>query len=344
MIFSKKIIGNSRTGKAQYAEVQNSREMSARQEQMFARNGFMALNDGLIPRDVYQEFDRVAVEEMNSDNGDTFLNDLMPLSKAVSIGTLVNKFRQVSNAGVAQTSMTGQIGARMDQVEYKYDGTIVPIHDTGFSRNFREVAAHTSAGFDALIDDNREHIITIRDKIADTFMSGHKDKDGNVIVVDGAQWQGMTADARVAQVNIVLDFTSSANTGDQIKAAFISELRDVMWITNKCERDITYYISREIMSNLERKFSTNYDGKKIIDELKGLMGVADIKVTSKLSGNHIMGFPLNGGVRPIVGMAVNTVALPRPLYNSNHEFNVWAAIGWEVRETFSGLSCAINAD
>ena len=321
-----------------------SREMSARQEQMFSRNGQMVLNDGLVPRDLYQEFDRIAVEEMQSDNGDTFLNDLLPLSHSVSIGTLVRKFRQVSNAGVAQTSMTGQIGARMDQVESSYDGTIVPIHDTGFSRNFREVAAHTAAGYDAMIDDNREHTRTLRGKIADTFINGHKDKDGNTIVVDGTQWQGVVADSRVAQVNIVLDFTSTANTGDQIKAAFISELRDVMYITNKCERDLTYYVSREIMSNLERKFSANYDGKKIIDELKGLMGVADIKVTSKLSGNHIMGFPLNGGVRPVVGMGVNTVALPRPLYNSNHEFNVWAAIGWEVRETFSGLSCAINAD
>lgn len=354
MIFSKKIIGNSRSAVEHYDEVIRARLAANVQERMFANAGMyngtdFAANAGLIPQDVYQEFDNVTVERMRSDDGDTFLNDLIPLSRSVSIGKLVHKFRQASDAGNAQTSMSGQIGVNMDQVEYTYDGSIVPIHDTGFNRGWREWAAQTSEGFDALVDDQRESVATLRAHLADNFLDGHTDKDGNAIVVDGLSWAGMRADTRVEQIDlgaagVNFDFTDQAQTADAIKLNF-TEVRDIMWITNKCERDITYYISREIMSNFERKFSNNYDSKKIIAELSELMGVSEIKVSSKLTGNQLMGFPLDSNkIRPIVGMGMNTVAMPRPVYNSDYKFVVWGAIGFEVRTDYDSNTCAFYAE
>lgn len=341
MIFQKKLIGNSKCALAQYQEVLDERRLSNMQTQMYINAGMQA-NTGLIPQDVFQEFDNITVERFRSDDGDTFLNDLLPLSRSVSIGKLVHKFRQASDAGNSQTSMTGQIGVKADQVEYTIDGSIIPIHDTGFGRNFREWNAQTSEGFDALIDDQRESVADLRAHLADNFMDGHLDKDGNVIVVDSLSWGGMRNDARVAQVSLVFDFTDTAQLGTAIKAAFIDELRNVLWITNNCERDVVYYVSKAIAANLERKFSTSYDSKIIMQELADLMGVAAIKTTSKLTGNEIMGFPLSAdAVRPIVGMGINTVAMPRPLYNSNYDFAVWGAIGFEVRTDFANNTCAI---
>ena len=349
MLLQKDIIGNSRVGAEQWAEVQRSRNMANNHNRsLAAMAGEMVTNEGLIPRDVYQEFDSVTVERFRSDDGDTFLNDLLPLSRSLSIGKLVNRFRQASDAGNAQTSMTGQIGVKMDQAEFTYDGSIVPVHDTGFFRNWREWNAMTSEGFDGLIDDQRESVATLRRLLADNFLDGHKDKAGNAIVVDGLSWLGMRLDNRVAQIDldasgINFDFTLTSNTGDQIKAAFI-QIRDVMWITNKCEKELTYYVSREIASNFERKFSTQYDAKIIMQELADLMGVAAIKVSSKLSGNELMGFPLDSNfIRPMVGMGINTVAMPRPVYNSNYEFAVWGAIGFEVRTDFAANTCAFFA-
>ncbi len=348
MYFSKDLIGNSRAGQAQYEEVQRARRASNMQEQMFANAGMMQVNEGIIPRDVYQEFDNVTVERMRSDDGDSFLNDLLPLSRSVNIGKLVHKFRQASDAGNAQSSMTGQIGVNMDQVEFTYDGSIIPVHDTGFSRNWREWNAQSSEGFDALIDDQRESVATLRRHYADTFLDGAKDKDGNAIVVDGVSWAGMRLDSRVAQVDLGggglnFDFTLTTKTGDEIKAAFI-QVRDVLWIDNKCEMDATYYISREIASNIERKFSTQYDAKLIMQELADLMGVASIKTSSKLSGNELMAFPLDSNkIRPVVGMGINTVAMPRPVYNSNFEFVVWGAAGFEIRNDYFGNTCALFA-
>ena len=121
------------------------------------------------------EFDNTTVTVMHSDDGDTYLNDLMPLSTSVSIGKLTHRFRQASDAGRIQTSMTGQIGVKMDQVEYKFGGTIVPITDGGFDRNWREWNAQSSEGFDALIDDQRETVRALRGNLADQFLDGHKD-------------------------------------------------------------------------------------------------------------------------------------------------------------------------
>lgn len=348
MLLQKKLIGNSYNGKAQFDEVRNARQQANRHNMSLAANAGLMVNEGLIPQDVYQEFDNVTVERFRSDDGDTFINDLLGLSRSINIGKTVHKFRQVSDAGNAQTSMTGQIGVKMDQTEYTFDGSIIPIHDTGFFRNWREWNAMTSEGFDGLIDDQRESVATIRRHLADNFLDGHKDKNGQFIVLDSLSWQGMRNDSRVASINIGVsginfNFTDNTKTGDEIKAAFI-QIRDVMFITNTCEKDLTIYISREIASNFERKFSTQYDAKIIMQELADLMGVAAIKVSSKLSGNELMGFPLDANsIRPMVGMGLNTVAMPRPVYNSNYEFVVWGAIGYEVRTDYNGNTCAFFA-
>lgn len=348
MLLQKKLIGNSRAAQEHWKEVQRARLAANQQEQMFASMGQMHGNAGLIPQDVYREFDNVTVERMRSDDGDTFLNDLLPLSRSVSIGKLTHQFRMASDSGHVQTSMTGQIGVKMDQAEFTYDGSIIPIHDAGFTRNWREWSAQTSEGFDALIDDQRETVASVRAHLADQFLDGHVDADGNAIVLDGLSWLGMRNDTRVAQVDlgaagVNFDFTDNAQTAALVKSNFL-EVRDVMWITNKCEMELVYYVSREIMSNFERKFSTSYESKIIQQELADLMGVSDIKVTSKLTGNQMMAFPLNADkIRPIVGMGMNTVAMPRPVYNSNYEFVTWAAIGYEVRNDFAGNSCVMYA-
>lgn len=348
MIFSRAIVGNSQAARDQFAEVIRARLAANQQEQMFQAMGQMQVNTGLIPRDVYQEFDNVSVARMRSDDGDTFLNDLLPMSRSVNIGKLVHKFRRVSDAGFIQTSMTGQIGAKMDQTEFTYDGSIIPIHDGGFYRNWREFAAQSSEGFDALIDDQRETVASLRRSLATQFLDGHRDAQGNLIVVDGISWAGMRNDTRVAQVSLGggglnFDFTLITNTGDQIKTAFIS-LRNTLWISNNCEMDATYYVSREIAANFERRFNSQWDSKIIMQELASLMGVAAIKVSSKLSGNELFAIVLNADrIRPVVGMGVNTVAMPRPVYNSNYEFSTWAAIGFEVRVDYFGKTCALMA-
>lgn len=348
MLLQQEIIGNSRVGRAHWAEVQRARQMANNHERALRAMAGLTVNEGLIPRDVYQEFDNVTVERFRSDDGDTYLNDLLPLSRSVNIGKLVQRFRKASDAGNTQTSMSGQIGVKMDKVDYTYDGAIVPIHDGGFYRNWREWNAQSSEGFDALIDDQRETVASLRQRMADQFLDGHRDQNGTLLVVDGLSWLGMRADSRVAQIDLSggglnFDFTLTTNSGEAIKNAFIA-VRNVIWIDNNAELPLTIYVSREIAANFERKFSTQYNAPTITAELQQLQGIAEIKVTSKLTGNQMMGFPLDSNfIRPVVGMGLNTVAMPRPVYNSNYEFVTWAAIGFSVRTDFAGRTSAFYA-
>lgn len=351
MIFSKALVGNSRSAKEQWAEYIQNRQLNDMVNKNLveqARRAGIVVNNGLIPQDVYQEFDNTSVERMRLDDGDVFLNDLLPRSKSVSIGKLVHKFRQVSATSGVKTSMSGQTGTLLDRTDVSYDGTLIPIHDAGFGREWREWNALTSEGYDALIDDQRARVANVREYLADTFLDGHTDKDGNFINVDGLEWQGMRADSRVAQIDLGVgdvnfDFTDTAQTAENIKLNWI-EVLDVMRITNKCGMDLNIYVSKEIMSAWERRWSTSWDAPKLQEELTGHQGVASIKSSNKLSGNEIMGFPASGDlVRPITGMALNTTPIVRHQVRDDYMFLVWAAIGWEVRTDYSGNSCAFFA-
>lgn len=304
-------------------------------------------NEGRIPQDVFREFDNVTVQRMRLDDGDAFLNDLLPLARAVNIGKLTYEYRRASDSGRVQTSMTGQTGVKLDQVEFLPEGTIIPVHDAAFGRNWREWNAQRSEGFDALIDDQRETVASVRAKFADDFLDGHRDENGEIIVVDGRSWGGLRNDAKVEQFNLGasglnFDFTDATKTGQEIKAALIAVL-DQLRITNKCGKDLVIYVSKEIRSNWELNYFANNDSRTILDVLTTLEQVEAIKSTNKLTGNELMMFPLDGTVKPITGMGLATMAMPRPVYNSNYEFVTAHASGWNVDVDYFNNTCVLYA-
>ena len=344
MIFTQSNIAKSVLCANQFKDVQFQRMASNASEAQFKK---MIGNAGLIPTEVYQDFDRDIVEVMRLDQGDAYLNDLLAMSRSTNIGKLVVKNSRASDAGIVQTSMSGQTDVKMDQTESSIDGSIVPITDAGYGRNWREMEAGRSEGYDALIDDNREIVISMRDSLADQFLDGHLDSQGNYIVVDGLSWKGMRNDTRVAQVDlgaggINFDFTDTTKTFAQIEAPF-KQVRDTMWLTEKCSKELVYYVSNEIASNFERASSESFDSQKILQRLAGLQMVRELKPTSKLSGNQMMAIPLDGTVQPLVGMGMSTIAMPRPLYNSNHNFVVVAGIGYRVKTDYNNNTCAMYA-
>jgi hypothetical protein len=78
-----------------------------------------------------------------------------------------------------------------------------------------------------------------------------------------------------------------------------------MKLTNLQYAEQTWYVSGEIISNLERYFSDNYQSDTILQEVLKLSGIAAIKEDAQLSGNQILIVPLTAGViAPIVGQAV----------------------------------------
>lgn len=140
-----------------------------------------------------------------------------------------------------------------------------------------------------------------------------------------------------------IDFTSASATAEQIRNAAIA-LRDVMKLTNLQYAQQTWYVSGQIITNLERYFSDNYQSDTILLELLKLSGIAAIKEDAQLSGNQILIVPLTAGViAPIVGQAVGTVADPRQFYNSDYVWRTWGAMGLMVKTDINNRKSVIYA-
>jgi hypothetical protein len=94
------------------------------------------------------------------------------------------------------------------------------------------------------------------------------------------------------------------------------------------------------MSNLERYYSDNFStGETILQQLMKLTGIREIKETALLSGNEFFWTVLrNSNIRPLVGMPVNTIMLPRQMMRDDYTGVVWGAMGIEFIEDYDGKS------
>ena len=65
--------------------------------------------------------------------------------------------------------------------------------------------------------------------------------------------------------------------------------------------------------------------------------IAKIERTFELTGNEFFGFVPNAEyIRPLIGMAVATTAIPRDRPRANYQFDVCGAMGIEIRADYNG--------
>lgn len=309
-----------------------------------------AMNEAaVLPRDVAQEFDRQAVELMRENNL-TLLNDLMALSRALPVGKIESIHRRVSDSGKAKRSLTGRVTVDLDKAAYDYDSTIKVIHQDGFGRDWMEMEGQRTEAFDGLIDDQANSTRTILDSIATHIYSGALDENGNVISYNGTQATGIKTSSKVQAVDLDasglnVDFTAAGTTASAIRVGWIALVK-ALRVDNNVAGDITFYISADIETNFQRFYGTDAgdSGKTIMQVLKELAGVADIKVDRTLSGNEVVGMVLNSQyIRPLVGMAVSTVPLFRANPMDAYNYMTWANVGLEIRTDFTGKTGVLYA-
>lgn len=336
--------GNLEVNQAQYRELEMARNMSAQAVADFlarARYGEQGQLDATNAVDdirrMYRAYDQTVLAQFEPNTEFTLLNDLMPLSRSVRIEESVYEYARTGGRGWAHTSMSGQIGAALDARAYTFDGTMVPVHDSGFKFHWRDPIFNKGSALASLADAQSGSVDDVRRKYVDYMFNGFKDSEGNYVTFDGKTWKGLKTDDRVGLVDLGstglnIDFTSGTATAEQLRNAAI-KLRDTLKITNNMYAPQTWYVSSEIMSNLERYFSDNYQSDTILQELLKLSGIAAIKEDAQLSGNQILVVPLTAGViAPVVGQAFGTVADPRQFYNSDYIWRTWGAAGLMVKQ------------
>ncbi len=296
-------------------------------------------NAAQSPAEAYREFDSTTTVVARSQGEFSTMTKLMQVARAVNIGKEVFEHRKSSTAGQGQTSMSGQVGIKMDHVDYKYAGTVVPIHDIGFGRTWREVESMRSEGFDALVDDSRECELSLMERLSDYLWNGDA-----AIKVKNRSWLGIKADPSIATATIGIDLSLAATSATDIQNE-VKRIRDILRITNKCSQDLRLAVSQEIMSNWERPTSLADIGfRNILEFVMSLRGIKEVYEDPELSGNEMfMYWDDQQGFHPVVGMGISTYAVQRQNHNDDFNFVKWTAVGWLAKTDFSGNKCALFA-
>lgn len=337
LYFDKKIVANSKPHAAWWGEVQAARRFNAANELDMARKSGLSVNAAsVLPRDAWLDLDGITRRVMRSDEGAAWMNDLMPLAKTVNIGKLVTLNRVSSDAGTVTRSLSGQVPIGMDKVIYDYRGSPVPIFQTAYGREWREWQTLQSENFDALSDDQEAHTAKLRRDMALYALDG----DTN-IVFQGYAATGIRTSPYSKTVSMgAVDLTSAATTATAI-ANFWSQTVGTVLDANFVRQKINVYVSPEIGRNMDRPVS---DGAGLVlgtiqeQVLKGRR-VAKFEVSYELTGNNWFAFvPSAEYIRPLIGMAANTTAVPRQMPTANYQFQIMAAMGLEIRADYNGKS------
>jgi len=336
--FDEQLVANSRPHQAMWNEVCLKREWWHQTEDAFAA---VQNASAVLPRDAWLELDGITRRVMRTDEGSSYMNDLMPLAKAVDIGVLVSLNRVSSDVGApVMRSMSGQVPVALDKVTYAYRGTPVPIFADGYKREWREWRTLQNANFDALADDQEATTAKIKRDMALFSLNGDAS-----IVVQGYQAYGIrtnplskTINVGASGNNIRLDLP--ATTSDAIEA-FINGAFGAMLDANLVNQKVNIYVSPEIMRNWDRPYSGSAGFKigSLREALESNRRINKIVQTFELTGNEFFGFvPSAEYIRPLVAMAVNTTAGARMNPTDNYQFLVMGAMGLEIRADFNNRS------
>ena len=346
LIFSKKLATNAsdlRQQNKQWGELQTLRKSTVNvMDDMISLSldPTFAANAGRTPADAYREFDPTTKIEMVPFGEHATLSRVMQKSRSVDVGKTLFEYRKSSDVDPGQSSMSGQTGVKMNHVDYSYGGAVVPIHDIGFGRQWRDMKAMQSEGFDALVDDSRESERKLMTTIGDYMWNGN-----DQLVVKGNKWLGLRNDPTVASATLGLDLALPASTATAIRDE-VRRVRDILYITNNCTNGLRLGVSREIASNWERVFSTA-EGifGTINDMILKLRGIVEIYEDSELVGNQIVMFwDDQQGFHPVTGMAISTYAVQRFNHNDDFNFIKWAATGFLAKNDFTGNTCALYGE
>lgn len=321
----------------QWKELQALRSNSLADMQQFLE---LTGNAARTPAEAYREFDATTKIDQVPAGEYATLTRLLQKARPINIGKEVFEYRKSTTAGIGQTSLSGQIGVKADHVDYKYAGTVVPIHDIATSRRYREVESMRAEGFDAMVDDNREAERSLMG-VMDSYMW---DGDSS-IELKGNVWLGIKNDPTVASATIGVDLASSSTTATEIRNE-VARIRDILYITNNCTNGLRLGVSREIMSNWEQPFATTDAMFGTILEFVGkLRGIVEIYEDSRLVGNQlVMYWDDQQGFHPVVGMGMSTYMVPRQFHNSDFTAIKWAAVGFLAKTDAENRKCALYAE
>lgn len=309
--------------KEQSALVMNMRRAYDQSHERMAANhsGFIMGNASTLPKDVWGEWDREAIE-VQRDVLAVF-NDLSSLSRSMPLGKLVHHFQTVSDSGDVNISLDGRGKGKTDRPVIDYHGTPLPIIDSPFSFGWREVLAAQTEGYSLDGAARNNHMRKVAEKMEDMVINGDASID-----VAGAKIYGLRNAPNRNTDTHGLDLNGA--TGAQ----WLEAMRGLIAGLHAANfySPVTVYLNySDWFYASVTDFVATYP-KTILDRLMEIPGLAAIVPASRVPVNEMLGVCKRSDVVQILnGMPMTVRPKTRQNPEDDYTFIVMAAVAPEFK-------------
>lgn len=350
MYFTRESLATNRNTQSHWNDLWAVRNMmSANQEVMIAANRAHMTPEMLqanaaagYAREFWQEVDRMVVTSREETIGMEILDDLMTIQTTLPIGKTVKSYNIGGNiAEDVSVSIDGQAPHSFDHTDYDSDGDPVPVFLAGFGVNWRHAAGLSSVGLDLVLDSQRAKMKVYNENLVSYLLDGK-----STITVDGKQGQGVRTHRNTKKVNLGasgVNINLTTATQDQLITFFTTGAFATTAIENYVTAYDVVWLSPQVMGNLDKPYNNGAVIQGTVkQEILRRGRIKEFRESFALMGNEFMGYERKqSSLTPLVGMNTGITPLPRPLPNTNYNFQILGAMGMQVKKDNAGRSGVI---
>ncbi len=305
---------------------------------------------GGFARDFWAELDRQIIQMRDQETGMEIVTDLMGVQTVLPIGKTAKLYNVAGDiADDVSISLDGQPPYSFDHTEYDSDGDPIPVFTAGYGCNWRHAAGLNTVGIDLVLDSQAAKLRKFNKRIVDYVLNGDSSIKVENYPAQGLKNHRNTIKVELGATGANIDLTSASQADLATfftTGAFGQAARD-----NFVDAYDQIWVSPQIWANLMKPAtvsiggSTLLSGGTVLSVIQGFVPGRSIKQTFALSGNELLAYQRRQDVvTPLVGMAVGVVPLPRPLPQSNFNFQIMSAMGLQIKRDGDGhagvLYCA----
>ena len=309
--------------------------------EMLAANAVAGLG-----RDFWAQVDGQILEMRNQEVGMEIVNDLLAVQTVLPIGKTAKLYNVVGDiADDVSVSLDGQPPYSFDHTEYDSDGDPIPVFTAGYGVNWRHAAGLSTVGIDLVLDSQRAKLRKFNKQLVSYVLDGDARikvasypgeglrNHRNTVKID-LGGGGASIDLTTASAADLLAFFGQAGAFGAAARANRVAAYDVVWV------------SYDIWANMAQPYLIDVNGAtnalvggSVMQAILPFTPVREFRPTYALSGNEFVGYERRRDVvSPLVGMATGVVPLPRPLPQTNYNFQIMAAMGLQVSKDADGHS------
>jgi len=286
----------------------------------------------------WADIDRRAIAVRENDRGRELLTDLMGLATPVDIGMTLKGYSKRSEIGKnVQISMDGQAEVTYDHIDTTQEGDPVPIFNDGFGINWRKWMGQRRHNLNTVAESQEAKMVDLLEAMADYCL------DGNAKVKEaGFAGQGIRNHRNTRKIDMTLvglDLTAGSTSNDDIlnfwNQTFAIHL-DANYIVGKID---VVWVSMEMSRRMQVPFSNSqgFKGGTLEEFILKFGRVKEFRVTHKLKGNEFLAYNRDrSAITPLVGQAMATVPVERKGPRDNFNFEVWSALGLQIKADVNG--------